>query len=87
MTTVVYLERCTNKRASTVLSFFCNGVSQFGLPLRVRGDRVGENVDVARFMIENRGADRGSYIAARSVHNQRIERLWADGNRVVSDFY
>lgn len=40
----------------------------------VRGDRGGENVDVARFMIE---------IVGRSAHNLRIERLW--GN--VSGFH
>ncbi len=28
-----------------------------------------------------------SFIVGRSVHNQRIERLWADVNRVVSEFY
>jgi hypothetical protein len=77
---IVYLHCCDNYRADTVLHLFIEGVRQLGLPSRVRGDRGGENIGVARFMVEHAltGPGRGSFVAGCSVHSQRIERLWLD---------
>ncbi|XP_039657021.1 uncharacterized protein LOC120559393 [Perca fluviatilis] len=82
--TIIYLQCLNNNRASSVLELFCTGVQSFGLPLRIRCDHGMENTAVARYMLERRGLNRRSVITGRSVHNQRIERLWAELNRVVS---
>lgn len=84
---ITYLRCCTDNRASTALQLFQGAVDVFGLPHHVRSDAGSENIDIARFMIENRGANRGSFMVGRSVHNQRIERLWGELNRVVSAYF
>ena len=83
----VYLKSAANNRASTVVVHFMKAVESFGLPSHIRCDKGGENVAVGKNMLEKRGIDRGSVIVGRSVHNQRIERLWRDFFNGVTQLY
>lgn len=83
----VFLHCHMNNRANTVLESFLTAVQEWGLPSRVRCDRGGENVDVVEYMLHKRGTGRGSALVGRSVHNQRVERLWRDVYRDVLDLF
>ncbi|XP_042626097.1 uncharacterized protein LOC109068500 isoform X1 [Cyprinus carpio] len=84
---IMYLGAASNNLAATSLLFFQESVEKFGFPLRVRADQGVENVDIARLMFTVRGTGRGSFISGKSVHNQRIERLWRDLWVAVTNIY
>lgn len=48
---IVNLKATDNNRAETVLQLFVEAVDRLGLPSRVRSDRGGGNVGIARFML------------------------------------
>ena len=80
---IVFLSASSNNRADSVLQLFLMAVQQYNLPSRVRTDLGMENIEVARVMLERCGLNRGNIITGTSVHNQRIERLWREVNRII----
>ena len=84
---VVYLHSSDNNRADTVVRLFRSAVQVCGWPCRVRSDRGGENVEVARAMLTVRGTGRRCHLVGSSVHNQRIERLWRDTFRCAAHYF
>ncbi len=68
---IVYLNAATDNHASTVMSRFTEAVHLYGLPSRFRSDKGEENIEVAPYMVNNRGTNKNSHITGRSVHNQR----------------
>ena len=84
---VMFIKCSDNNRASTVFKAFEEAVNIFGIPSRIRIDKGGENREIAVFMLDNKGLGRGSILAGKSTHNQRIERFWRDARKDVIDYY
>ncbi|KAL3875389.1 hypothetical protein ACJMK2_033342 [Sinanodonta woodiana] len=84
---IICLKCLANNLAQTVLGYFQEDVRAFGMPSWVRADKGVENIYVAHFVINMKGVGRRSFKTGLSVHNQRIERLWAETNRVLSRYY
>lgn len=85
----MYMNCSSNNKADTVLKLFKEAVATYGLPSRIRIDKGGENSDVALYLLMHplRGPGRGTVVVGKSIHNQRIERLWRDVYEGVLDFY
>jgi hypothetical protein len=84
---ILSLECLSNNRSFTLLESYLDspGFQSRGIPNLIRGDRGLENVAIATFINTLRGENH--FIAGRSVHNVRIERLWRDMHRVVTKRY
>ncbi|KAK4691703.1 hypothetical protein P7C70_g9289, partial [Phenoliferia sp. Uapishka_3] len=82
---ITYLSVTNNKRSATIVKLFEESISRLGTPSRVRADEGMENRGVELLMEELRGP--GRFLKGRSIHNVRIERLWRDVRKDVTEKY
>ncbi|CDQ61609.1 unnamed protein product [Oncorhynchus mykiss] len=75
---IFYLDTAANNKAAPTFGYFMEGVGRNGWLSRVRADQGVENVDIARCSLSEEQAMEISFIAGKSVHNQRVECLWRD---------
>lgn len=66
-----YILVASDNTKATALMAFKTGVSEYGLPERVRTDKGKENIAIAEYMLHQRGINSNCHITGRSVHNQR----------------
>ena len=71
-----------------MLSDFITGIRERGIPSRIRLDKGGEFAHIKDLMVAVNGDQHNSWIAGKSVHNIRIERLWRDVfAKVMNKYY
>ena len=56
------LKASTNNLSPTVLDVFLAAAEEYGFPSRLRGDRGGENIDCAIYMVMHNGPNRSSFM-------------------------
>ena len=59
---VTGMKASTNNHTSTVMNLFMDAKDKYGLPSRVRGDRGGENINIATYMVMMLGTHHGSFL-------------------------
>ena len=82
---ITYVKCSNNNCADTVLEAFLERTSMFGVPVHVRSDYGGKNMQVWGYMLSSFN-DPTSIITGSSVHNKRIEWMWRDITRVSSTY-
>jgi hypothetical protein len=55
-----------------VLELFLQAMEEYGVPLHVRGDRGGENIEVSVWMVRYRGPNRAAFMWGRFVFSSFI---------------
>lgn len=80
---IVFLKAGNSNSSKNVLKAFINGIYankhiNGKLPYSIRFDKGMENVLVADLMIQFRGEGNDAVLVGKSIHNQRIERVWVD---------
>jgi hypothetical protein len=84
---ITHLQVADNNRASTWLKAFLKGVEEHGAPDRTRTDYGGESRGIAKWMLENRGLNRGSHLCGDSRNNTRVERTHKEIRVQIMDPY
>ena len=75
---ITILKVSSDNQAITALHYYVEGIKEYGVPSRLRMNKGSEFSHIRTLMDELNGHNRGSHISGRSVHNQKIERLWRD---------
>jgi hypothetical protein len=73
---ILALRASTNNRATTLLEIFLQAIAKYGVPLRVRGDRGGENIEVSVWMVVHRGPNRGSFLWGSYVLSNNLDLVF-----------
>ena len=82
---LVWLKIASDNYADTVLHACVEAMTKYGAPRLIRSDYGKENVKVWRLVDEMRDSlgYRIKGLRGRSVHNQRIERIWGELSRWI----